>query len=135
MLTSATNNLFNFGGARGPDWGPGQTARLDGAIQSRLTRYFNTDAFVQPAPYTMGNVPRLTANLRGPGIANYDLSLFKNIRLHELVSLQFRAEAFNAFNRVEFGLPNTAIGSPAAGTISAQVNQPRDFQLALKLLF
>ncbi|MBI2690202.1 MAG: TonB-dependent receptor [Acidobacteria bacterium] len=135
MFTSATNNPFNFGGAQRPDWVPGQNAKLEGPIQSRLTRYFNTDALVQPAPYTMGNVPRLTSNLRGPGIANYDLSLFKNIPLRESVSLQFRAEAFNAFNRVEFGLPNTAIGSPAAGTISAQVNQPRDFQFALKLLF
>ena len=61
-----------------------------------------------------------------------DLSLCKNIPLGEHAKLQFRAEAFNIFNRVEFVLPNTAIGLPAAGSIASQENQPRDIQFALK---
>ena len=75
------------------------------------------------------------AGLRGPGTMNFDVSVFKNFPIHERLSLQFRAEAFNVANRAEFGLPNTSIGSPAAGVITSQANSPRDIQFALKLLF
>jgi hypothetical protein len=133
-LTTASNTLFNYGGPQRPNWGT-VDPNVSGRIQDRLNRYFNPAAFTLPAPFTFGNTPRLVSSLRGPGIANYDLSLFKNIPLHEGVNLQFRVEAFNAFNRVEFALPNTSIGSAAAGTITSQINQPRDIQFALKLLF
>jgi hypothetical protein len=49
--------------------------------------------------------------------------------------MQFRAEAFNAFNHVQFANPNTTITSNTFGRISAQQNTPRDIQLALKLMF
>jgi len=49
--------------------------------------------------------------------------------------VQFRAEAFNAFNRVQFGNPNTNINSTAFGVISSQQNMPRNIQLGLRLLF
>jgi hypothetical protein len=133
-LSTSSNNLFNFGGAQRPNWN-GTDFSVPGRIQDRLNRYFNPASFSQPAPFTFGNVARTLGSLRGPGVSNIDLSLFRNIALHEGVKLQFRAEAFNLLNRVEFGLPNTTIGSSAAGTISSQVNQPRDIQLALKLLF
>ena len=47
--------------------------------------------------------------LRGPGLNNWDLSIFKNFRFSESISLQFRAEAFNAFNHTQFNNPNTNI--------------------------
>jgi hypothetical protein len=74
-------------------------------------------------------------NLRGPGTDNFDISLFKNIRILERYQLQFRAESFNAFNRVQFGNPNTNINSSAFGVISSQQNSPRNIQVALRLLF
>jgi hypothetical protein len=49
-------------------------------------------------------------NLRGPRSSNTDLSLNKHFQLHENYELEFRAEAYNAFNRVNFSLP---IGSVA----------------------
>ena len=133
-LITATNNLFNFGGTQRASW-TGVSPDVPGRIQDRLNRYFNPAAFAQPAPFTYGNSPRVVSSVRGPGINNFDVSLFKNILLHEKATLQFRAEAFNVANRVEFGLPNTVIGSPAAGSITSQVNQPRDIQFALKFLF
>lgn len=133
-LTMASNTLFNFGGPQRPNW-TGASGELDGRVASRVNRYFDPLVYQAPAPYTFGNTPRFMAGLRGPGVANFDVSVFKNIPLWERVSLQFRAEAFNIANRAEFGLPNTSIGSPAAGVITAQANSPRDIQFALKLLF
>jgi outer membrane receptor protein involved in Fe transport len=131
---TASNNLFNFGGTQRASW-TGVSPYEPGSVQQKLTDYFNPAAFTQPAPFTYGNTPRLTANLRGPGVNNFDLSLFRNIPITEKANLQFRAEAFNIFNRVQFGLPATTIGTSSAGAITSQVNAPRDIQFALKLLF
>ncbi|MFN9743576.1 MAG: carboxypeptidase regulatory-like domain-containing protein, partial [Acidobacteriota bacterium] len=59
----------------------------------------------------VGNVGRNT--LRGDGIANVDLGIFKNTRIGEKNNLQFRAEFFNATNTRNFGTPNSAINSGA----------------------
>jgi hypothetical protein len=133
-LTMASNTLFNLGGPQRPNW-TGASGEIDGRIASRVNRYFDPLVYQAPAPYTFGNTPRFMAGLRGPGVANFDVSVFKNIPVWERVTLQFRAEAFNIANRAEFGLPNTSIGSPAAGVITAQAHSPRDIQFALKLLF
>jgi hypothetical protein len=74
-------------------------------------------------------------NLYGPATKNFDISLFKNTKIGERSELQFRAEAFNAFNRVQFANPATNITQSTFGRITAQANSPRDIQLALKLLF
>jgi hypothetical protein len=74
-------------------------------------------------------------NLYGPGAANLDISLFKNAHVSQRFQMQFRAEAFNVLNRVQFGNPATNITQSTFGRITAQANSPRDVQLALKLLF
>jgi hypothetical protein len=90
-----------------------------------------------------GNLGRNT--FTGPQYYDTNLSLLKNNRITERISLQFRAEAYNVFNRVLFDNPGTAgdtIASP--GTFGQSLNtltQPdgttsaRQIQLALKLLF
>ncbi len=56
--------------------------------------------------------------------------------LTERLRLQFRAEAFNAFNRVRFGSPNTNVnGGANFGRVTTQANDPRQLQFGLKLLF
>jgi hypothetical protein len=45
------------------------------------------------------------------------------------------AEAFKAFNRVQFGSPNTSVTSTTFGFITSQTNSPRDIQFGLKILF
>ena len=72
--------------------------------------------------------------VRGPGIADVDLSLFRNFALGETRRLQFRAECFNTANHPNFRLPENDIASPEFGQI-LQAGPPRLFQLALKLLF
>jgi hypothetical protein len=49
--------------------------------------------------------------------------------------MQFRAEFFNIFNRVQFGFPGQALGSSSFGVVSTQANTPRLVQFALKLSF
>jgi len=86
----------------------------------------------QNNPGQFGNEGRNA--VRGPGYANVDFSLFKNFVFAESKRLQFRAEAFNAFNRANFALPENDLNSPAFGQI-LQAAPPRLVQLALKFLF
>jgi hypothetical protein len=100
-----------------------------------VQRYFDIDAFVFPAQYTYGNSGRNV--LTGPGTNSFDLALHRNFRLpiNEASQVQFRCEAFNAFNRPHFDLPGSAIGTPNAGTIGASSLPNRQLQLGLKLVF
>jgi hypothetical protein len=75
-------------------------------------------------------------DLRMDGEKNFDLSLFKNNYFNEgKWNVQFRAEFFNAFNRVRFAGPNGTVDNSAFGTVNGQGNGPRQIQLALKLIF
>lgn len=106
-----------------------------GRIQDNLDHAFDISAFAVPAQFTYGNSSRTAPDLRSHGIANYDLSLFKTWKIRELMRAQFRVEAFNAFNRVQFNAPGTTAGTTSFGVITSQYNVPRQLQLALKLLF
>jgi hypothetical protein len=90
-----------------------------------------------PPAFTDGNAPRVMPNLRQPGTDNLSASLFKQFPLgfREGAKAEFRLEAFNALNRVQFCGPATAIGQDNFGSITCQANQPRQVQLGLKLYF
>ncbi|MGH9847977.1 MAG: hypothetical protein ACREEM_55530, partial [Blastocatellia bacterium] len=96
-----------------------------------------TSVFSQPALYTFGNASRTLPNVRSPGVHNWDFSLFKNFRILENLNVQFRAEAFNALNRAQFGFPDQNFGNLGRGfgQITSQANNPRQMQFALKVLF
>lgn len=114
----------------------GQSAKIDGGDpQTRLDRWFDTSVFSQPAPFTFGNAGRTLPDVRGPNSVNLDFSLFKNFPIRERVTVQFRAEAFNATNTPVFGLPDQLLNSQTFGQINTQANSPRQIQFALKLLF
>jgi hypothetical protein len=101
-------------------------------FERSINAWFNTAAFAQPAPGQFGNIGRNT--LRGPGINNFDLALFKNFDLGMGSRLQFRFESFNAFNHTQWEAPQTNVANPnfgrVLGTRPARINQ-----LGLKLLF
>jgi len=105
----------------------------DRSKQEKLARYFNTQAFTVAALGTFGNAPRNF--LRGPGSVNFDLSAVKSFPVHERVRMQFRAEAFNVFNRANFSNPfATANNAARFGRIESAAS-PRIMQLALRLTF
>jgi hypothetical protein len=108
----------------------GNPARPAGV--NKVKEYFNTSAFVQATTGTFGDIGR--NSLRGPGYADVDASIFKEILPGERIHAQFRAEAFNTLNRVNFSNPISTVSSGTYGQITA-ANSPRVFQFGLKLLF
>jgi hypothetical protein len=115
----------------------GQSAKLDGPAVDRLNRWFDVSTFSQPPAFTYGTTARTLPDVRSHGLNNLDFSLFKNnpFGKGERCNLQFRAEFFNVFNHVQFGVPATTFGNATFGVISSQGNNPRQIQLALKLQF
>src|SRR4030095_8341715 len=73
-------------------------------------RWFNTAAFTTPAAFTFGNVGRNT--VYGPGRQALDLALQREFAMTETVTLQIRAEAFNALNHTNLGTPNRFVNTP-----------------------
>ena len=132
-----TNNSNSFGGGQRPNVVSGCSTSISGSITSKLNEYFNTACFTQPAPFTFGDESRTDPHLRAPGIANWDFSAYKNFPLtpENKATLQFRAEFFNLFNRVQFGYPGQSFGSSSFGVITSQQNLPRLVQFALRLSF
>jgi hypothetical protein len=73
---------------------------------------------------------------RGPAFHNFDVSLVKETPLlHEALKLQFRAEFFNVFNLVNFGLPANIVLGPGFGLINRTAGTSRQIQFSLKLLY
>ena len=96
-------------------------------------RWFNTSAFVIPARGTFGNAGR--NSLRGPGLVNLDVAMFKNFVYRGIPDfVQFRAEFFNVANHPQFLLPNKNAESPQFGTIS-RARDARQIQLSLRIRF
>jgi len=73
----------------------------------------------------------------GPGMDNYDIALLKNVRLTEAKSLQFRVEAFNAFNHAQFFGPQAVDGNIDSSTFGDVVSAapPRLVQFGAKFFF
>jgi hypothetical protein len=94
--------------------------------------WVNPAAFAQPAPFTFGNAGR--NSLRGPGYKNLDLSLVKNARIAEGRQLQFRIEAFNLLNVINYDNPNRIALTPNFGRIFS-AGPPRQVQLGLRFMY
>lgn len=135
QVFTAANTLFNDGGTQLANWN-GQNPIPNTPIKDRLNAYFNVNDFSAPPSFTYGNSPRLLGSLRDDGMVDLDLSGVKNTPLFgDRWNLEFRAEAFNIFNHPQFGPPDTALGDGTTGVVSSQVNNPRELQFALKLIF
>jgi hypothetical protein len=107
--------------------------RLGGAGQTQ--NYFNAAAFRLSQSFELGDVPRSAGSLRSPLTFQDDVSVVKNFGIFENISGEFRLEAFNVLNKVQFGFPGTIFGSSTFGVISTQANLPRNVQVALKIHF
>jgi hypothetical protein len=98
-----------------------------------VRQYFDVNAFVFPGNGVLGNAPRSPGI--GPGFANFDTSLLKDVHLNEKRYFQFRSQFYNLFNRANFANPNGSRGNPAFGQISGVRNDGRYIQFTLRFVF
>jgi len=111
------------------DWKTSYT----GSFDPNKETYLNAAVFPKQPVGVLGNSPRLNSQVRNFASLNENVSLAKTFRLKERLRLDFRAEAFNIFNRVQFGGPTTNLNSASFGIVSSQANTPRQLQGGLKL--
>ena len=110
------------------------------------TDYIKLSCFAAPSPATrLGDAGRNVG--RGPGLAAWDASLFKNFRVRrvsETFNVQFRFEAFNALNHANFSPPTSTslqlftqalAPIPSAGNLTSTSTTSRQLQFALKVLW
>jgi Carboxypeptidase regulatory-like domain/TonB dependent receptor len=120
---------------------------------SKYVQWFNPGAYAEPADNTWGDVAR--NSLYGPGYEDFDLSVIKNTRFSIAdfpINVQFRAEMFNLFNRLNLASPactqlcNDYAGSSSFGRTGSTIGsgnfspgigpgEPFNVQLALKIIF
>jgi hypothetical protein len=108
--------------------------------------YFNDFGYIPTASQrTYGSLPRNA--FRGPGRVNTDLAVAKTFQFGERLNIEFRAEAFNVFNQVEFYQPGCSPGTngiPLCNPLTVETGNlgqltstydPRILQFALRVRF
>jgi hypothetical protein len=132
VIAPNTNGVYGFGVGR-----PNLSSYKDIPVANQNPdHWFNTAAFSQPAPYTVGNASRWIPNLRYGNTRNSDIAVMKNFRYRERLRAQFRGEFFNAFNHPQFGRADTNLASGSFGKVSGLFNEgPRNIQLGFKIQF
>jgi hypothetical protein len=141
--SSGTGDKTQFADVVGKPFAGVSHKRVTASDGSVYEQWINTSAFKVPAAGTFGNQRR--NQYFGPGYADIDTSVFKDVLLKERIKAQFRAELFNTFNRVNLGNPSTGYGS-SFGTIGSTVGaynsspgigpgEPFNAQLGLKVSF
>jgi hypothetical protein len=82
--------------------------------------FYNPAAFAAPRGLTFGDTPRNF--LTNPRRTNFDMALFKHFTVKENMSFEFRAEAFNVFNHIEYAWLGGDLGSAASNSPFASAN-------------
>ncbi len=104
--------------------------------------WFNPAAFADPAAFTFGTSRRNA--YFAPGYSDVDFSVFKDTHIGELATIQFRAEMFNLFNRVNYAPPGNSVGGSVTlndtigdynGAPGIGAGEPFNTQFGLKILF
>lgn len=132
-LLGTIPNGINNNGVDTPNFTPGNLQINTNPRNGKLE--FANSLFSLPELGQLGTASRRF--FYGPGIENFDLALLKTLSLKESKSLQFRLEAFNAFNHAQFYGPaavNGNISSPLFGRVVSAA-PPRIVQLGVKFSF
>jgi hypothetical protein len=138
--TNILNSTFGAGTIR-PNVVAGCNPNVAGSWNERFNsgKAFNTACFTAPSSFGFGNAAAVDPSLRGQGITNIDLALYRRFTFRERYAVQLRAESFNLANHVRFANPGTVLGNSTFGLFVAggtgQANNPRLIQLALRFSF
>ena len=113
---------------------PDQISNPNSGARHTRVAWFNTAAFaeVPTGQYRPGTSS--IGSIIGPGYENWDMGLFKNVRIREGLTMELRAEAFNALNHVNFSSVATTLGLTNFGQVTG-TGSPRVMQMAAKLTF
>jgi len=95
--------------------------------------WMTRSGFSLPALGSFGTAPRRF--FHGPGLDNWNIGIHKNTVIREHMTLQIRAEFFNAFNHAQFANPNALFSGTTWGRISSIQAPPRIGQVAAKIVF
>jgi hypothetical protein len=105
--------------------------------------WFNTAAFAKSAVCTLASSPSTPCfpgnehqdSINGPGFERVDLGAFRNFKVTSRVNFQFRAEAFNLFNHVNWATIGTSLSTSSTFGKVQSSRDPRILQIALKASF
>jgi hypothetical protein len=128
ITTANTTNAFPAGALR-PNLLRNPELPSD---QRTVARWFDTEAFAAPAPYTFGSAPR--SLLRGASLLTTDLTAERSFRFTERYKLELRGEFYNLFNHANFNVPGFTYGAPDFGVVTS-ARPGRTVQLAARLAF
>jgi len=152
--TSGTNEFTQRVNQVGNPFAGVSHAILTNSNGGKYVQVLNPAAFADPASNTWGSIAR--NSIYGPGYEDFDLSVFKNTKfdIHDFpVNVQFRAEMYNLFNRINLASPaNSQLGNDyfgsgsgfgtsgstiGSGNFSPGIGpgEPFNTQLALKVIF
>ena len=127
-------NSFTFNGGLRPNLTGQPLLVSNSGFDPNVNFYLNKAAFAAPAPLTFGNAPAYLP-VRQPNFIQESFGVFKDTRIKERATLQFRMEMSNPFNRVVFGAPVGDLNAGNFGRITGVANSPRNIQFGLKMLF
>lgn len=132
-------------------WQPSYSGKFDPSVNTFFVPYCSSAATACSGPFpnqgsgtaltSLGNETRFNPKLRLFGNFTENMSVTRSFPFGKeawKTRLEFRAEAFNVFNRVRFGTGSTQLQSQTFGVLSgsgSQINGPRNLQLALKLYY
>jgi hypothetical protein len=126
ILSGIDNAFTGIGNQR-----PNQVS--DDFYAHSLTTYFNRAAFAQPAPGTLGDLPRNAVT--GPNYWSVDLAVSKLIAVTGTQRLELRLESFNLLNHFNWGDPVINFNAGTFGRITTQAGYPRIIQFGIKYDF
>jgi hypothetical protein len=98
-------------------------------------KWFDTSKFKRAEPYTPRTNPWQYPGLTGSSRFDLNSTLSKNFRLTERFRLEFRLEAYNLTNTIQWSDPNLSVTSSLFGRITSQSNVGREMQYAIRLHF
>jgi hypothetical protein len=137
LAISTTNiNSFIFNGGLRPNLtgAPLRAPVAGDKFDPRRDAYLNRAAFSDPRPLEFGNAP-VYLPVRYPNYIQESFGVFKDTRILERLTHQFRFEMNNPFNRVVFGGPSTDFTAGNFGIIGGQGNSPRVIQFGMKMIW
>lgn len=117
-----TNSFFNLDTIRQPNGGA----------------FYDQNAEPNRGPYgafSLGDMPRVTGEVRTPAYYNEDFSILKNTPIHENIVFQLKFELLNGFNRHTFNIPDAGPNDNLFGVPNGTINTPRNVQITGRINF